>query len=155
MQRGLTNMINGFVDEELKPNLTVVNSLYFLLQVNRQTILDDSVEKLSRTKSSLKNPLKVVFLGEPGDDQGGVKKEFFQLLIKEIFNPDRDLFVTKNNGRLHWFNPQTFEAPIMFEFFGMILGLSIYNTTLLELKFPKVLYKKLLQKEGQLLDALE
>jgi|JI6StandDraft_1071083.scaffolds.fasta_scaffold00710_22 hypothetical protein len=126
-----------------------------MLQVNRETILDDSIEKLSRTKSSLKNPLKVAFLGEMGDDGGGVKKEYFQLLIKEIFNPNRDLFVTKGNGRLHWFNAQTFEAPIMFEFLGMILGLSIYNTTLLELKFPKVLYKKLLQRQGQTLDALE
>ncbi len=155
MRRGLTNMMNGVIDEEHKPNITVVNSLFFMLQVNRESILDDSIEKLSRTKSSLKNPLKVAFLGEMGDDAGGVKKEYFQLLTKEIFNPNRDLFVTKGNGRLHWFNSQTFEPPIMFEFLGMILGLSIYNTTLLELKFPKVLYKKLLQREGQPLDALE
>jgi hypothetical protein len=144
MQRGLANIMSGA--EELKPNQTVINVIYFMLQVNRESILDDSIDQLSKTKVNLKNPLKITFLGEPGDDGGGIKKEYFQLLIKEIFNPNRDLFVTKNNNRYHWFNSQTFEAPIMFEFLGMILGLSIYNTTLLELKFPKLLYRKLLLK---------
>lgn len=155
MQRGLANMINGVIDEELKPNQTIANAMFFLLQINRETILDDSIEKLSRTKRSLRNPLKVTFLGEPGDDGGGVKKEYFQLLMKEIFNPNRDLFVTKGNGTLRWFNSQTFEAPMMFEFLGIILGLSIYNTTLLELQFPKLLYKKLLLREGQQLNLVE
>ena len=108
MQRGLTNMMNGVIDEELKLNQTVANSLFFMLSVNRESILDDSIESLSRTKRSLKNPLKVIFLGEIGNDGGGIKKEYFQLLIKEIFNPNRDLFVTKGNDRLHWFNAQTF-----------------------------------------------
>jgi hypothetical protein len=42
----------------------------------------------------------------------------------------------------------------MFEFVGMILGLSIYNTTLLNLKFPAVLYKKLLAPENAVFDSL-
>lgn len=33
---------------------------------------------------------------------------------------------------------------MMFELVGMILGLAIYNTTLLDLKFPQVMYQKLL-----------
>lgn len=42
----------------------------------------------------------------------------------------------------------------MFEFVGMILGLAIYNTTLLELKFPKIIYKRLLAPENQEFDWL-
>jgi hypothetical protein len=64
--------------------------------------------------------------------------------MKEIFNPCRDMFIPKNNERYYWLNGDSFEAPIMFEFVGKILGLAIYNNTLLDLKFPKVLYKKLL-----------
>jgi hypothetical protein len=30
----------------------------------------------------LKNPIKVTFIDELGDDAGGVKKEFFQILGK-------------------------------------------------------------------------
>ncbi len=35
----------------------------------------------------LKKPLKVKFVGEEGIDQGGVQKEFFQLIVEEIFDP--------------------------------------------------------------------
>ena len=36
----------------------------------------------------LKKQLYVEFDGEQGIDEGGVSKEFFQLVIEEIFNPD-------------------------------------------------------------------
>ena len=36
----------------------------------------------------LKKQLFVEFEGEQGIDEGGVSKEFFQLVIEELFNPD-------------------------------------------------------------------
>ena len=36
----------------------------------------------------LKKQLFVEFEGEQGIDEGGVSKEFFQLIVEEIFNPD-------------------------------------------------------------------
>ena len=36
----------------------------------------------------LKKQLYVEFEGEQGIDEGGVSKEFFQLVVEEIFNPD-------------------------------------------------------------------
>lgn len=30
----------------------------------------------------------VEFEGEQGMDEGGISKEFFQLIVEEIFNPD-------------------------------------------------------------------
>ena len=36
----------------------------------------------------LKKQLYVEFDGEEGVDEGGVSKEFFQLIVEEIFNPD-------------------------------------------------------------------
>lgn len=38
--------------------------------------------------NDLKKQLYVEFDGEQGIDEGGVSKEFFQLIIEEIFNPD-------------------------------------------------------------------
>ena len=38
--------------------------------------------------SDLKKQLFVEFEGEQGIDEGGVSKEFFQLVVEEIFNPD-------------------------------------------------------------------
>ena len=36
----------------------------------------------------LKKQLYVEFDGEQGIDEGGVSKEFFQLVVEELFNPD-------------------------------------------------------------------
>ena len=38
--------------------------------------------------ADLKKQLYVEFEGEQGVDEGGVSKEFFQLVIEDIFNPD-------------------------------------------------------------------
>jgi len=35
-----------------------------------------------------KKQLFVEFEGEQGIDEGGVSKEFFQLIVEELFNPD-------------------------------------------------------------------
>lgn len=40
----------------------------------------------------LKKQLVVEFEGEQGIDEGGVSKEFFQLVVEEIFNPDYGKF---------------------------------------------------------------
>lgn len=44
--------------------------------------------------ADLKKQLYVEFEGEQGVDEGGVSKEFFQLVVEEIFNPDI--------GRSYW-----------------------------------------------------
>lgn len=38
--------------------------------------------------SDLKKQLFIEFEGEQGIDEGGLSKEFFQLVLEEIFNPD-------------------------------------------------------------------
>lgn len=102
-----------------------------------------------------KSPIKVTFIDELGDDAGGVKKEFFQILVKELLDPNRFLFTSKNNHRFHWFNGLCLEDIPMYEFAGVVVGLSIYNGTMLDLKFPSLVYKKLLQKEGETFNNLE
>lgn len=48
----------------------------------------------------LKKQLIVEFEGEHAMDEGGVSKEFFQLVVEEIFNPDFGKFST-NRYRMH------------------------------------------------------
>ena len=43
--------------------------------------------------SDLKKQLYVEFEGEQGIDEGGVSKEFFQLVVEEIFNPDYGKYI--------------------------------------------------------------
>jgi hypothetical protein len=40
-----------------------------------------------------KKPLKVKFEGEVGIDEGGLVKEWFQLLVAQIFSPQYGMFV--------------------------------------------------------------
>ena len=43
--------------------------------------------------SDLRKQLFVEFEGEQGLDEGGVSKEFFQLIVEELFNPDIGRFL--------------------------------------------------------------
>ena len=65
------------------------------------------------------------------------------------------MFTTMNNNSCYWFNGLSFEAPVMFEFIGIVLGLSIYNNTLLDIKFPRLIYKKLISTDESKLDFIE
>lgn len=43
----------------------------------------------------LRKQLRVSFVGEEGIDEGGVQKEFFQIIIKEILDEKYDMFKTQ------------------------------------------------------------
>lgn len=66
---------------------------FFILTVRRQAIVEDSLATLSRLRtdnqlSQLRKPLRVVFQDEPGEDFGGVRREYFQMVLKEVFQQD-------------------------------------------------------------------
>ena len=53
------------------------------------TLCDCQLEMIAMDNpGDLKKQLYVEFDGEQGIDEGGVSKEFFQLVVEEIFNPD-------------------------------------------------------------------
>lgn len=47
-----------------------------------------------------------------------------------------------------WFNPTSFESDAQFTLIGVVLGLAIYNNVILDVRFPMVVYRKLLGKKG-------
>jgi hypothetical protein len=51
--------------------------MYLLFEVSRGNILDDALNVISKPGLKFTKPLRVVFKGEPGIDEGGVRKEFF------------------------------------------------------------------------------
>ena len=77
-------------------NLLNPNNVHLNITVRRANVLEDAISKLTNQGKNLKKPLKISFAGEAGVDAGGVKKEFFGLLIKELFNPMYATFVVKN-----------------------------------------------------------
>eukprot|EP00195_Chlamydomonas_chlamydogama_P006855 CAMPEP_0202911740 /NCGR_PEP_ID=MMETSP1392-20130828/55763_1 /ASSEMBLY_ACC=CAM_ASM_000868 /TAXON_ID=225041 /ORGANISM="Chlamydomonas chlamydogama, Strain SAG 11-48b" /LENGTH=556 /DNA_ID=CAMNT_0049602365 /DNA_START=33 /DNA_END=1703 /DNA_ORIENTATION=- len=125
---------------------------FLVLKVRRGGYLvHDTLVQINRAKEqdALKKPLKVKFVGEEGVDEGGVQKEFFQLLVRELFNPDYGMFTYDERTRLNWFRASHLDMDTEFELVGILIGLAIYNSHILEFSFPMVLYKKLMgQKPG-------
>lgn len=67
--------------------------------------------------------IQVKFIGEEAEDAGGVKKEFFMLLIKEILDPKFGMFVNYEETNLIWFNDYSFEDLTMYYLIGKIFFL--------------------------------
>jgi hypothetical protein len=100
------------------------------VKVRRDFILEDSLNALVKENNSLnelRKPMRVQFVGEPAIDEGGVIKEFFMILLKEIFKPEYAMFIFNEDKRIYWFNGFSFEAPINFELIGTLLGVACSN----------------------------
>ncbi|MBN3324350.1 HERC4 ligase, partial [Atractosteus spatula] len=138
--------------------LPVVESVNpcLILIVRRENIVGDTMEVLRKSKNvDYKKPLKVIFVGEEAVDAGGVRKEFFLLIMRELLDPKYGMFRYYEESRLIWFSDKTFEEIDLFYLIGAICGLAIYNLTIIELQFPLALYKKLLKKTATLDDLKE
>jgi hypothetical protein len=120
------------------------NKFNFILNIRRDHLIEDTLNEVSKPDLNFQNKLKVKFTGEQGVDEGGVRKEFFILLIRQIFDPNYGMFSYNKKTRLYWFNHYTFEPKIKYELIGVIFGLAIYNNTILDVKLPLAVYKKLL-----------
>ncbi|XP_055626355.1 ubiquitin-protein ligase E3A [Toxorhynchites rutilus septentrionalis] len=141
----------SFLHQQLGGGLQSVNP-YLKLKIRRDHIIDDALVELEMIAMSnpkdLKKQLVVEFSGEQGIDEGGVSKEFFQLIIEEIFNPDYGMFINNEDTNTVWFNSTSFENEAQFTLIGIVLGLAIYNNIILAVNFPMVVYRKLMGMKG-------
>ena len=92
-------MMRAFLDQNVRDQLrnSNLNTQRFILEIARDNILDDSLQKIVHVKliegqDPLKLPISIRFAGEPGVDEGGVRKEYFQLVVKELLSPNYGMF---------------------------------------------------------------
>ncbi|KAK9808350.1 hypothetical protein WJX73_005232 [Symbiochloris irregularis] len=124
-----------------------------ILRIRRNHLVEDALNEIARQRPrDLLKPLRVHFIGEDGIDAGGVKKEFFQLLVTELLCPDYGMLIFQPESRTYWFNGLSMEAEDEFMLVGLVLGLAIYNAVLLDFPLPLVLYRKLLGQASSLRD---
>ena len=65
------------------------------LRVRRAHLFEDSFRELHRrSPAELRSRLYVVFDNEDGQDAGGVLREWYLVISREIFNPNYALFKT-------------------------------------------------------------
>lgn len=122
-----------------------MHSPYLVLRVRREHLIRDSLHQLASRSADVKKPLKVHFMGEEGVDEGGVAKEFFQLVMRQLFDPCWGMFVQDEKTREFWFNQNSLESSREFELVGKLIGIAIYNSVRLDVRFPHVVYKKLMR----------
>ncbi|XP_053548302.1 probable E3 ubiquitin-protein ligase HECTD2 [Bombina bombina] len=129
------------VSRRQKPDM---NMLFLNIKVRRLHLVSDSLDELTRKRADLKKKLKVSFVGEAGLDMGGLTKEWFLLLIRQIFHPDYGMFTYHKDSNCHWFSSFKCDNYSEFRLVGTLMGLAVYNSITLDIRFPPCCYKKLL-----------
>eukprot|EP00058_Branchiostoma_floridae_P017429 XP_002602917.1 hypothetical protein BRAFLDRAFT_128503 [Branchiostoma floridae] len=127
------------------------------VHVRRDHVFEDSFRELHRrTPEELKNRLYIVFEGEEGQDAGGLLREWYLIISREIFNPNYALFTTSPGDRVTYRpNPSSHCNPnhlSYFKFVGRVIGKAIYDNKLLECYFTRSFYKHILGKNVKYTD---
>lgn len=144
-------MSDEFEDAVLRSIFVGATSPYLVLRVRRERLVEDTLREVQRRRADLRKPLKVEFVGEQGVDEGGVAKEFFQVLCRRLFDPDFGMFSCDEDTRAVWFSPNAVAMGGMrveYELIGVLVGLAVYNGHILEFRFPTVIYRMLLDGEA-------
>ncbi|XP_036023392.1 probable E3 ubiquitin-protein ligase HECTD2 isoform X2 [Onychomys torridus] len=94
----------SLVDKVSRRQRPDMNMLFLNMKVRRTHLVSDSLDELTRKRADLKKKLKVTFVGEAGLDMGGLTKEWFLLLIRQIFHPDYGMFTYHKDSNCHWFS---------------------------------------------------
>nr|AKH40186.1 ocelliless [Chironomus riparius] len=129
------------------------------IKVRRESILEDSFRIISSvTKTDLlKTKLWIEFEGEAGLDYGGLAREWFFLLSKQMFNPYYGLFeysaMDNYTLQINPFSGLCNEEHLnYFKFIGRVAGMAVYHGKLLDAFFIRPFYKMMLEKPIELRD---
>nr|XP_030720300.2 probable E3 ubiquitin-protein ligase HECTD2 [Globicephala melas] len=121
-----------------------MNMLFLNMKVRWTYLVSDSLDELTWKRADLQKKLKVTFVGEVGLGTGGLTKEWFLLLIRQIFHPDYGMFTYHKDSYCHWFSSFKCDNYSGFRLVGILMGLAVYNSIALDIRFPRCCYKKLL-----------
>lgn len=144
--------------DEILRRMRIALNTYLLVEVNRETVLEDALNQVFRRElRELQRPLKVRFAnhGEEGVDHGGVQQEFFIIALREALRPEYGMFTTDERSRMSWFSICPVEPIHKFELLGLLVGLAVYNGVTLPVTFPRTLYQKLLGMEPEGLEDIK
>lgn len=103
------------------------------MEVRRNKILEDSVTFFGSVPATeLHKWIRIQFFNEPGIDAGGLEREWFGLVVKELFSPEQGLFICssgESSGGSYHINPT---SSLMnsrhlecFTFAGRLMGKAI------------------------------
>lgn len=91
----------------------------------------------------LTKPLRIKWEDEEGIDAGGLRKEWFLLLCRKLFDPQFGMFLVDEESQYVWFNPAAVGMEDDFWLVGVTTGLALFNGANLDIPLPPVTYKLL------------
>ena len=135
------------------------------LSVRRESVFRDSFTALYyKSGDEIKHgKLNIRFNGEEGVDAGGVTREWFQVLARQMFDPNNALFIPVSSDRTT-FHPNKLskyqrddtdhqlDHLMFFKFIGRIIGKALYEGRLLDCFFSRAVYKRILGKSVSVKD---
>ena len=142
---------------DLEEKMKTAANPFLVLEIRRQFMVEDTIEQLRKKSQDLKKAIRIKFVdsGEMGMDQGGVQKEFFQMIMSKLLDVQHGLFVYDDQTRYNWINADSMDSDIYYELVGILIGLAIYNGIMLGIAFPPIFYKKILDEKVSFADFLQ
>lgn len=127
---------------------------YLIFKIDRNAVLQDTIIALNdKKRDQLQKPIKVIFTGEKGDDSGSLTCEYFHIIFSEFFSPNLNMFDLIDN-KFYWFKQKCLDLE-RFKNVGILVGLAIHNSKMIPIRFPMVLFKKLLKQPLSIFDLYE
>jgi E3 ubiquitin-protein ligase HUWE1 len=117
--------------------------------INRKQVLTDSFARLQYLRpSEVRGRVMIEFAGEEGIDAGGLTREWYVLMAREMFNPDAALFELSPSGDgsyQPYKNSGVNELHLSyFRFIGRVIGKAVFDGYLVDAHFTRPFYKHLL-----------
>ncbi|PPJ53628.1 hypothetical protein CBER1_00841 [Cercospora berteroae] len=130
---------------------------YLLLYISREDMIKDTFNQLwQRRTDEMHRPLRVRMGADEldiGHDLGGVQIEFLNMICKHIFAEEAQMFTTDPQTGLSFFRAGSLQPTYMFELFGLLMALAIYNGITLPVRLPSMFYYILCGSEHDLMLA--
>jgi len=95
----------------------------------------------------MRRRVSISFHGEEGMDAGGLTREWYSVLARDIFNADYALFVSSGDSVTFQPNAYSFvneDHLLYFKFVGRVIGKAICDGQLLDAHFTRSFYKHIL-----------
>ena len=138
----------------LMKKIRVPTTQRFEINVRRKNLVEDSYHQIMKIQGrknidKLRHNLWIVFMGETGQDYGGVARDWFHNLSTELFNPYYGLFeYSANDVYTLQINPDSGicndQHLELFRFIRRIVGLAVYHQKLLNAFFIRPFYSMML-----------
>jgi E3 ubiquitin ligase SMURF1/2 len=117
--------------------------------VTRDAIMEQTLQLAQAPANTMRTYLKISFTGEPGIDAGGLLREWFGIVCKDVFSAKRGLFIsTKGEDMSYWINPLSGETTENhLEFFrlaGILVGKALFEGLVMDVHLALPLLKHVL-----------